>query len=82
MHHDEKTQTANSAGAGNVHFTRAMRRGFIVFGLLAVIETVEFAVGLGLKRGAWVYLAPLAIAGAWPIFQYFMHIADLWRPKE
>ncbi len=59
-----------------------LRFGFIVFGILVAIEVVEYALGTMLKSGAWPYLLLLAMLGAWPIVQFFMHIRQLWRPKE
>lgn len=59
-----------------------MRLGFIVFGVLMVIEVAEYILGVNMKRGAWLYLAPLAAVGAWPIVRYFMHLPQLWRREE
>jgi heme/copper-type cytochrome/quinol oxidase subunit 4 len=59
-----------------------MRLGFIVLAALMVIEIVEYAIGVTMKRGSLPYLAVLAIIGAWPIVQYFMHIAQLWHREE
>ncbi len=59
-----------------------MRLGFIVFGVLMVIEIVEYLVGTSVRAGNWLILAPLALVGAWPILRYFMHIVQLWRPEE
>ena len=59
-----------------------LRLGFIVFGALMVIEISEYVLGTRMKSGNWPYLGLLAIIGAWPILQYFMHIFELWRRKE
>ena len=59
-----------------------MRLGLYVFGVLMVVEVVEYLVGTGIKKGAWPYLAALALIGAWPILYYFMHVTGLWRTKE
>lgn len=59
-----------------------LRLGFIVFGVLMVIEVVEYVLGTTMKSGNWPYLGLLAIIGAWPILQYFMHILELKRHKE
>ncbi len=59
-----------------------LRLGFIVFGALMVIEIAEYVLGTRMKTGNWPYLGLLAIIGAWPILQYFMHIFDLRRHKE
>ncbi len=58
------------------------RLGFLVFGALLVIEVIEFAVGVNVKRHNWPFLAILAVIGAWPILRYFMHLPQLWRRKE
>ena len=67
---------------GSPKLEAKMRLGLAVFGALVVIEIVEYAVGVTLRGGAWPYLAILAVVGAWPIVYYFMHILQLWRPKE
>ncbi len=59
-----------------------MRLGLWVFAALMFLEIIEYVVGLGLKRGAWLILAPLAVVAAWPIVYYFMHIRQLWRREE
>lgn len=59
-----------------------LRLGFIVFGVLMVIEIIEYVLGTTMKSGNWPYLGLLAIIGAWPILQYFMHIFELRRHKE
>ncbi|MBI2936105.1 MAG: hypothetical protein HYY31_04780 [Chloroflexi bacterium] len=59
-----------------------MRLGLVVFGVLMVIEVVEYALGVTIRRGAWPYLAVLAPIGAWPIVRYFMHVPQLWRHEE
>ncbi|MBI4299316.1 MAG: hypothetical protein HY666_06120 [Chloroflexi bacterium] len=59
-----------------------MRLGFIVFGVLIVIEIIEYVLGVNMKGGAWPLLAVLAVIGAWPIVQYFMHFTQLWRREE
>lgn len=59
-----------------------LRLGFFVFGSLIVLEIIEYAVGVSMKRGAWPYLAVMAVVAAWPILYYFMHISHLWRPRE
>ncbi|MBI4289168.1 MAG: cytochrome C oxidase subunit IV family protein [Chloroflexi bacterium] len=61
---------------------RKLRLGYVVFGVLMVIEIVEYVVGTGLRSGNWPYLGILAIVGAWPILRYFMHIQQLRKPKE
>ncbi|MBI3952985.1 MAG: hypothetical protein HY330_00555 [Chloroflexi bacterium] len=59
-----------------------LRTGWAVLGLLMVIEVVEYVLGVTMQRGAWLILAPLAIVGAWPIVQFFMHLPQLWHREE
>ncbi len=59
-----------------------LRLGFYVFGVLMVIELIEFVIGTRVKNGAWPFLGVLAVIGAWPILRYFMHLPQLWRHKE
>ena len=59
-----------------------LRHGWAVLGLLMVIEVLEYALGVNIRHGAWLVLAPLAVVGAWPIAHYFMHIAQLWHREE
>ena len=61
---------------------KKMRLGFLVFGALMVIEVLEYALGVSIKHGNWLFLAPLALVGAWPIVRYFMHLPQLWRREE
>lgn len=61
---------------------KKLRLGFIVFGVLIVIEIVEYIVGTAMQRGSWPFLGVLALVGAWPILYYFMHIKQLKRPEE
>ena len=59
-----------------------LRLGLVVFGILMVIEIVEYVVGTTLHSGAWRILAPLAVVGAWPIVRYYMHINQLKHLEE
>ena len=59
-----------------------LRLGLVVFGILMVIEIVEYVVGTSMKSRAWLILAPLAVVGAWPIVLYFMHINQLKHLEE
>lgn len=59
-----------------------LRLGYIVFGILIVIEVTEYLVGTTMRSGAWPYLAILALVGAWPILYYFMHINQLKHPRS
>ncbi len=55
---------------------RRLAIGFAVFGVLIGIKVIEYFVGTRVHPG-WPYLAVLALAGAWPILYYFMHINQL-----
>ncbi|MBI2918633.1 MAG: hypothetical protein HYY01_11680 [Chloroflexi bacterium] len=59
-----------------------LRLGFVVFGVLVAIEVAEYVLGTSIQKGVWPFLAVLAVIGAWPIVNYFMHIKQLWRPEE
>lgn len=59
-----------------------MRLGLWVFFALMVVEIIEYIVGVSLKRGAWPFLAVLALPGAGLIIYYFMHISQLWHREE
>ncbi len=61
---------------------RRVRIGYIVFGALAAAKVAEFAVIKAFPKGAWPYLAVLALVGAWLIYYYFMHIRALWRERK
>ena len=61
---------------------RKLQIGFLVFGTLVVIKIIEYIVGTSLRTGSWPYLGILALVGAWPILNYFMHIKQLKRPLE
>jgi hypothetical protein len=56
---------------------RELRLGLRVFLGLFVIDVVEAAVGIGLRRGAVTPLAILMLPAAWLILRYFMHIDRL-----
>lgn len=62
--------------------SQQLRRGFLVFGLLMVIEVIEYLVGVNMHGGAWLFLLPWAIVGAWPIVHFFMHLPQLWHGGE
>lgn len=59
-----------------------LRLGLFVFIALLLIEITEYVVGTQMQSGSWPFLAFLAVIGAWPIVNYFMHIMHLWRPEE
>lgn len=58
-----------------------MRLGLWVFVGLMVVEILEYASGVTLRR-SWPTLAALAVPGAGLIIYYFMHIPQLWRREE
>ncbi len=59
-----------------------LRIGYFVFGILIAIKVAEYLVATIFRSGAWPYLAVLALAGAWLILYYFMHIRQLWRKDD
>ena len=59
---------------------KKLTRGIIVFGVVMVIEIVEFMIGVRMTKDNWLVLAPFAFVGAWPIVQYFMHIGHVRPP--
>lgn len=59
---------------------KKLKRGLIVFGVVMVIEIVEFVIGVRMTKDNWLVLAPFAFVGAWPIVQYFMHIGHVRHP--
>jgi len=59
---------------------KKLTRGIIVFGVVMVIEIVEFMIGVRMTKDNWLVLAPFAFVGAWPIVQYFMHIGHVRHP--
>jgi hypothetical protein len=56
---------------------KRMSIGYAVFGALIVIKAFEYFIGTRVRSGGWMFLAVLAVAGAWMIVYYFMHIAQL-----
>ncbi|MBZ0294884.1 MAG: cytochrome C oxidase subunit IV family protein [Anaerolineae bacterium] len=63
---------------------RGWRRGWIVFGVLALLTAAEFGVSLGLENPLPV-LAVIALAKAGAIIAYFMRLGDLkalWRGES
>lgn len=61
---------------------KKLRLGFVVLGVLMVIEVIEYILGTAIQKGSWPFLGVLALIGAWPILYYFMHIKQLKRPEE
>lgn len=80
---EKASQKAQGSGTVVQPNLRArLRVGFVVFGVLVAIEVTEYIVGVTMRGGAWPLLGILALIGAWPIVRYFMHIKQLWRPRE
>jgi hypothetical protein len=61
---------------------RAQGRGLRIIVILAVLTLVEYliAVGVDAKVALIVLLSVVALAKAWLIVQYFMHLPKLWQP--
>jgi caa(3)-type oxidase subunit IV len=55
----------------------AVRTGWLVFGLLAVLTVVEYIIAVSLDANLPVIMA-IAVAKAALILWYFMHVARLW----
>ncbi len=55
-----------------------LKTGWVVGGILAVLTLVEYWVAVAVT-GNLVWLTILAVAKAWLILQYFMHIQALWK---
>lgn len=58
-------------------FEARMRTGYVVFGALAVATVVEYLVAISGMTGSLLLLAAIALAKAWLIVDYFMHIRAL-----
>ncbi len=67
---------------GGSDLSRELRLGLWVFVGLFVIDLLEAAVGIGLRRGALVPLIALMLPAAWLILRYFMHIDQLRAREE
>lgn len=65
-----------------VELARKLRLGLWVFVGLFVIDVLEAAVGIGLRRGALIPLVVLMFPAAWLILRYFMHIDQLRAGRE
>lgn len=59
-----------------------LRRGWFVFGGLAVLTGVENVVSAWMDSGATVVLVPFALGKAWLILDYFMHVRGLVGGEE
>ena len=58
------------------------QRGLIAAAILAALTAAEFWVALQLTTALFLILAVLALAKAWIILDYFMHITDLWTGED
>ncbi len=64
-------------------FARTMRTGYGAIFFLAVMTVVEFVIAVTTDGGVlYGLLTVIALAKAWIIFDYFMHITHLWRPEH
>ena len=59
-------------------------KGLFVIGLLALLTILEFVVAIVLDDplALVIGLTPFALAKAWFIIHYFMHVYKLWRGEE
>lgn len=62
----------------------AQRIGWRVIAALAVLTASEFALARTVHSSAALValLTPFALAKAWLIVTYFMHVARVWRGEE
>ncbi len=63
---------------------RENNRGLFIITLLAVLTILEFVVAIVIddSLGLILGLTPFALAKAWLILHYFMHVYKLWRGEE
>ena len=59
-------------------------RGVQVIVMLAVLTAIEYAITLAVNSSVLLVLllTPFALAKAWLIVMYFMHVARAWRGEE
>lgn len=58
-------------------------RGLRVILMLAALTLVEYVAAVAVQSSASIWLlTPLALAKAWLIVTYFMHVARVWRGEE
>ncbi len=61
---------------------RKLRTGLGALLVLAVLTVVEFVVAVLMDTGRFGALSIIALAKAWIIVDYFMHITQLWHPED
>lgn len=71
----QKEQDLNDTSSSK---RKALRRGFAVFGGLAVLTAIEYIIAIGIVAN-FPLLAIIAILKTGLIAYYFMHIAHLWK---
>jgi hypothetical protein len=59
-----------------------LQTGFIVFGTLAGIKIIEYAVSRFVPAGDFLYLLVLAFISAGFIMHYYKHIGELFNSKN
>lgn len=62
----------------------AQNNGLAVIALLAVLTIVEFLVfvAVDVTSALILMLVPIALAKAWLIVNFFMHMPRLWNPED
>lgn len=58
----------------------AYRQGLMVLIALAVLTALEYYISF-LPNGATTLLFVIALAKAWAILKYFMHVTTLWSKE-
>ena len=61
---------------------QALRRGSVVFIVLAVLTAIEFVVAVALESGRFPILSVIAIAKTYLVADYFMHIRKSWNSED
>jgi hypothetical protein len=61
---------------------RGLRVGYVVFGVLAGIKIIEYAIASRLHIGNWPYILILALISVSLIIYFYKHISQLWRPED
>lgn len=60
----------------------ALAQGTKIFAGLAVLTAIEYAAAVVAFRGAVVALTVIAVAKAWLIVSFFMHVGQLRREEH